>query len=291
MISLIICTRNRAAALGRCLDHVAALVHAGTWELVLVDNGSTDATAAVIGGFVAQAGFPAKAVTQPVKGLSNARNAGISAAAGDILLFTDDDCYVAPDLLDACAAAFADPAVGFATGRVTLYDPGDAAVTVNESTAPVRFPPGRFLPAGAVKGANLAFRRAALDDIMERGVAFDPLFGSGAHFPAEDADAAQRAALAGWAGVYDPALRVAHHHGRKPGDLAGLYRDYDIGRGAFHAKLLLARGGLRPGLRAWAGLARRARARRSLAGDELRGAIGYWRAAFSRAAGGARAGR
>ncbi len=291
MISLIICTRNRAAALGRCLEHVAGLRHGGEWELLVVDNGSTDETAAVIRGFTATACFAVRAVVQPVKGLSNARNAGIAAAAGDILLFTDDDCYVAPDLLDACAAAFADATVGFATGRITLFDPADAAVTVNESTAPCRFPPGRFLSAGAVKGANLAFRRAALNDIRERGVAFDPLFGSGARFPAEDADAAQRAALAGWAGVYDPALCVAHHHGRKPGTLAGLYRDYDIGRGAFHAKLLLTRGGLRPGLRAWAGLIRRARARRSLAGDELRGAIGYWRAAFSRAAAGARGGR
>ena len=221
MISLIICTRNRAAALGRCLDHVAALDHVGTWELVLVDNGSTDGTAAVIGAFVAQAGFPAKAVTQPVKGLSNARNAGIAAAAGDILLFTDDDCYVAPDLLDACAAAFADPAdrVRDRPGHPVTTPPTLRSRSTNRPRR-CGFRPGRFLPAGAVKGANLAFRRAALDGIMERGVAFDPLFGSGAHFPAEDADAAQRAALAGWAGVYDPALRVAHHHGRKPGDLA-----------------------------------------------------------------------
>lgn len=279
MISLVICTRNRAAALERCLGYVAALSYAGAWELVVVDNGSTDATAEVVAAFARRANFPVRAVTQPIKGLSNARNAGVESAAGDIVMFTDDDCYVAPDLLDAVAAAFADPSVGFATGRVTLFDPADAEVTINESTTPLRFAPRRFLPAGAVKGANLAFRRAALADIAERGVAFDPLFGSGALFPAEDADAAQRAALAGWAGVYDPALVVAHHHGRKPGDLAPLHRDYDVGRGAFHAKLLLARGGLGPGLRAWAGLRRRAKVRRSLLGDELHGAIGYWRAA------------
>ncbi len=291
MISLVICTRNRAAALEHCLGHVAALTHAGPWELVIVDNGSTDTTPDVIGAFARRANVRVRAITQPVKGLSNARNAGVAAAAGDIVVFTDDDCYVAPDLLDAAAAAFADPSVGYATGRVTLFDPADAAVTVNESIVPLRFPPRRFLPAGAVKGANLAFRRAALADIAERGVAFDPLFGSGALFPAEDADAAQRAALAGWAGIYDPALVVAHHHGRKPGDLEPLYRDYDVGRGAFHAKLLLARGGLGPGLRAWVGLRRRARVRRSLLGDELRGAIGYWRAAFRRAAADARGGR
>jgi len=291
MISLIVCTRNRAAALAACLSRIAALVHAGPWEAVIVDNGSTDATAEVIRAFAAGAVFPVRYVRQPVPGLSNARNAGVAAAAGDLLLFTDDDCYVDAGLLDAAVAAFSDPVVGFVTGRVRLFDPEDAPVTVNESVEPLRFAAGRFLPAGAVKGANFGFRRTVLAQIAERGVPFDPLFGSGARFPAEDADAAQRAALAGWAGVYDPALVVWHHHGRKAGDLAPLYRDYDVGRGAFHAKLLLARGGFGPGLQAWAGLWRRAKVRPSLLRDELRGALGYVGAAISRAAGGARAGR
>ena len=196
----------------------------------------------------------------------------MAAAAGDLLLFTDDDCYVAPDILDATVAAFADPAVGFVTGRVRLFDPADARVTINESLEPLRFAAGSFVPAGAVKGANLAFRRAVLDAIGP----FDPLFGSGAHFPAEDADAAMRASLAGWDGVYDPAIVVDHHHGRKAGDVAALHRAYDLGRGAFHAKLLGLRGGLRPGLRAWAGLPRRAWARPPLLAGELSGAGRYW---------------
>ena len=132
----------------------------------------------------------------------------------------------------------------------------------------------RFLAAGAVKGANLAFRRSVLDAIGP----FDPLFGSGALFPAEDADAAMRAALAGWAGVYDPAIIVWHHHGRRAADVPALLRSYDLGRGAFHAKLLGLRGGLLPGLRAWAGLPRRALKRRGLLRGELAGALGYWRA-------------
>ena len=276
MISLVICTRNRATALGRCLDHVARIAHGGAWQVVLVDNGSSDDTADVIARFAATPGLAVVAVSQPVRGLSNARNAGVAAAVGDILLFTDDDCYVAPDILDAVRTTFTDPKIGYATGRVRLFDPADAAVTVNESTVPLRFEPRQFLPAGTVKGANLAFRRLVLDQIAEHGVAFDPRFGSGARWPAEDADAAQRAALAGWAGVYAPDIVVHHHHGRKLGDLAALHRDYDLGRGAFHAKLLTRRGGLLPGLKAWVGLPRRALHRRSLLADELRGAFGYW---------------
>lgn len=273
-ISLIICTRNRAGPLGRCLEAVAEIDHAGDWELVVVDNGSTDTTPAVVADFAATARFRVVPVFQPVPGLSNARNAGVAAATGDLILFTDDDCYVAPDMLDAAARAFADPAVGYASGRVRLFDPEDFPVTINESLVPLRFPARRFLPAGAVKGANLAFRKAVLDAIGP----FDPLFGSGALFPSEDADAAMRAALAGWEGVYDPAIVVWHHHGRKAADVAGLYRSYDVGRGAFHAKLLGLKGGLRQGLRAWAGLPGRAWRRRGLLQGELAGALGYWRA-------------
>lgn len=274
-ISLILCTRNRAAALGRCLAAVAAIEFDGPWELVIVDNGSTDATAGVIREFAAaMTALRVVYVLQPVPGLSNARNAGVAAAAGDLILFTDDDCYVEAGILDAVQAAFADASVGFASGRVRLFDAEDAPVTINESCVPLRFMSGRFLPAGAVKGANLAFRRGVLEAIGP----FDPLFGSGSLFPAEDADAAMRASLAGWDGVYDPGIVVWHHHGRKAGDVAGLLRAYDVGRGAYHAKLLGLPGGLGPGWRAWAGLFGRARARRGLFRGEITGAIGFFRA-------------
>lgn len=273
-ISLIICTRNRAGPLAHCLAAVASIRFAEAWELIVVDNGSTDATAATIAGFAAGQGFPVQRAWQPVPGLSNARNAGVAASRGELIFFTDDDCYVEPGTLDAVAAAFADPAVGYASGRVRLFDPDDYPVTINESQVPLRFPARRFLPAGMVKGANLAFRRQVLETIGP----FDPLFGSGALFPSEDADAAMRAALAGWEGVYDPAIVVWHHHGRKAADAAALYRAYDLGRGAYHAKLLGLKGGLWPGLKAWAGLPRRALDRRGLLRGELAGALGYWRA-------------
>lgn len=272
-VSLVICTRDRSGPLQRCLAAVATISFRGDWELVVVDNGSSDATPAVIAAFAAVQPFPVRQVDQPRPGLSNARNAGVAAAAHDLVLFTDDDCYVDPGILDAATAAFADPAIGFATGRVRRFDPDDAPVTINESQAPRRFPPKRFLPAGAVKGANLVFRRAVLKAIGP----FDPLFGAGALFPAEDIDAAMRASLAGWTGVYDPAIVVWHHHGRKAGDVAGLQRAYDIGRGAYHAKLLGLAGGAWPALQAWAGLPRRSLSRRGLLAAELDGALAYWR--------------
>lgn len=281
MLSLIICTRDRAVQLGPCLDAVARIDHAGRWEAVIVDNGSTDATAEVIEAFAGRVAFPVRHVYEPVSGLGNARNAGIAAAHGALILFTDDDCYVEPDILGAVTEAFVDPAVGFVTGRVRQFDAADAPVTINESTAPLRFAPRQFLPAGTVKGANLAFRRATLDAIAENGLAFDPRFGSGSLFPSEDADAAQRASLAGWVGAYAPQIVVWHHHGRKLADVAALHRSYDLGRGAFHAKLIGLRGGLAPGLVAWASLPRRAFRRHSMLRWELAGAIRYWRSCRS----------
>ncbi|WP_374651119.1 glycosyltransferase family 2 protein [Dongia sp.] len=271
-ISLIVCTRNRAAQLGPCLAHIASVQYSGPWELIVVDNGSSDNTAEVIDEFARQAAFLVRYVPQPVKGLGNARNAGLTAARGRIVAFTDDDCYVAPDFLQATMHAFDNSRIGYVTGRISLHDPTDYPATINESRVPRAFPRARYLPPGALMGANMAFRRDVLIDIG----GFDPLFGAGALFPAEDCDAAARASLAGWDGCYDPNIVVAHHHGRKADSIPQLQRDYDIGRGAYHAKLMLSCGAVRHGLRGWGRLVTlRLRRRPASAYWESYGALGY----------------
>nr|WP_298685038.1 glycosyltransferase family 2 protein [uncultured Dongia sp.] len=280
-ISLVICTRNRAAQLGPCLRYVAELAYTGSWELIVVDNGSSDKTAEVIADFARSVAFPVRYVFQPIKGLGNARNAGIAASTGGIVAFTDDDCYVSPNFLAATLRAFGNPSVGFVTGRVTLHDPTDYPATINESRVPKFFPSGRYLPPGALMGANMSFRHETLTAIG----GFDPLFGSGALFPAEDCDAAARAGLAGWDGVYDPDIEVAHHHGRKADSIGKLHRSYDIGRGAYHTKLILSCGAVGHGLKGWGRLITlRLRRRPASAYWESYGAIGYaWQWANGRA--------
>jgi glycosyltransferase involved in cell wall biosynthesis len=277
-ISLIICTRNRAGPLRRCLDAVAELQFAGPWEAVLVDNGSTDSTREVIEAFAREAPFPVRYVHEAVPGLSNARNAGLAVASGEIIAFTDDDCYPEPAMLTEIVRAFDEAELGYVSGRIMLYDPDDYPATINESLEPVVFPPGRYIAPGAIKGANLAFRRTALDEIG----GFDPLFGSGALFPAEDIDAAARLALRGWWGRYVPEIVVWHHHGRKAADIGKLHKAYDYGRGAYHAKLMLSERAVKIGFRGWAGLARRIRDRPSTLLWELKGAADYFRASRRR---------
>jgi glycosyltransferase involved in cell wall biosynthesis len=272
-ISLIICTRNRASPLKRCLETIGAIECRRGWELVIVDNGSTDETAATIREFANAAPFPVRYVLQPLKGLSNARNAGLAVAQGTIIAFTDDDCYPQPDFLEQITRAFEDERLGFVSGRIMLHDPTDYPATINESTEPLEFASGRYLAPGAIKGANLAFRRHAL----EAAGGFDPLFGSGALFPSEDVDTSARVSMNGWTGAYDPRIVVSHHHGRKAADIRSLHKSYDIGRGAYHAKLALQDGAYRHALRGWRGLPRRVLNRPATLRWELAGALSYVR--------------
>jgi glycosyltransferase involved in cell wall biosynthesis len=240
-VSLIICTRDRSRQLSACLESVRRIIFEQPWELILVDNGSVDKTDNVIQEFIETVSVPATYVFEPVPGLANAHNAGLTAARGEILAFTDDDCYPAEDFLTQIWSAFADPSVGYITGRIMLHDPTDYPLGINEALSPHTFPGGSFVRVGSVHGANMAFRRQVLIDIG----GFDPLFGPGSLFNTEDADAAARASVIGWLGQYCPDVVVRHHHGRKESDIASLMKSYAIGRGAYHMKLLLNQGQFR----------------------------------------------
>jgi GT2 family glycosyltransferase len=238
-LSIVVCTRNRVAQLKRCVEAVLAVTTAHDWELVLVDNASTDGTWDYLASLADQRGLPASITTvvEPIPGLAAARNRGWRAARGGIVAFTDDDCYIAPDFVDSMVQVFVDhPEIGFAGGRILLFDDRDCRITIQESPRPVRFPPRTFLAAGEVQGANMAFTRAALEQVG----GFDERLGAGTPFPCEDIDAVAAVLWAGVPGVYHPKPVVYHHHGRRmPDEVESLMRSYDAGRGAYLAKYLL----------------------------------------------------
>jgi glucosyl-dolichyl phosphate glucuronosyltransferase len=118
-ISVIICTRNRAAQLGAVLTSMVEMVKpAGIdWEICIVDNGSTDHTAEVVESFAGR--LPIRRVREDLAGLSNARNRGVAEAAGRYLCWTDDDVLVDPQWLAAYAAAFEQfPTAAIFGGRI-----------------------------------------------------------------------------------------------------------------------------------------------------------------------------
>src|SRR5687767_9911149 len=184
--TLIISTRNRAASLRRCLEALdPSEIAECSGDVIVVDNGSTDATQDVIRTLTSER-FRGllTTVVEPRPGLSHARNAGVRAARGDILVFTDDDCYVQSGFFRELVREFAKGELDYCTGRMLLHDPTDARRGVNCDDRRYEFAPRRFLATGAVQGANMAFHRRVFEQI---GL-FNPLFGAGTPFACEDID-------------------------------------------------------------------------------------------------------
>ena len=103
---MVICTRNRAASLAVTLESAARLhVPPGLrWELLVVDNGSSDNTAEVAHGFMGR--LPLRLVREDISGLSNARNRAVAEARGRYICWTDDDVIIDENWLVAYARAF-----------------------------------------------------------------------------------------------------------------------------------------------------------------------------------------
>jgi GT2 family glycosyltransferase len=217
------------------LESLAAIRTSYQWEALLVDNASTDDTAAVIAA-ANTCGERLRRLYEPRVGSGAARDGAWRRAKGQIIAFTDDDCYLAPDFIDAMLAAFGErPRAGCIGGRILLFDPSDSAITIDERTEPVRTLPYSFVFPGMLQGANMAFRREAL----EASGGFDPELGSGTPYSGgEDIDALAAVLWSGYEAWFDPRPVIYHHHRRKAADLPSLVAGYDRGRGAFYTKYL-----------------------------------------------------
>jgi glycosyltransferase involved in cell wall biosynthesis len=238
-LTSLICTRNRCASLAATLESVtlaaAAVRETGVQiEVMVVDNGSTDGTSALIAQWSQDQPFRVSLVEEPRPGLARARNSGLAHCTGPIIAMTDDDCIVHADYFVRLIAAFAKaqgPAI--IGGRILLGNPADLPVTVKLEDHPMVAPPGEF-PGGFVMGANLAFGA----DVLAAVGPFDERFGAGAPFvAAEDTDFLFRASGLGIQLLYDPLIVVDHHHGRRDvADETRLLAGYSFGDGALYAK-------------------------------------------------------
>ncbi len=119
-VSVIICTHNNADSLEKTLRAFQQVQIPEEWnvELIVVDNASTDETAAVIRE--AAHGLPVSYHYEPEKGLSRARNAGLIAASGEVILFTDDDVIPCGDWLGKMAMPLLTHQCDAVTGRIQL---------------------------------------------------------------------------------------------------------------------------------------------------------------------------
>jgi glycosyltransferase involved in cell wall biosynthesis len=158
MISVVLPVRDGLPWLEEQLGALAAQECDEPWEIVVADNGSTDASVAVAHRWAERNGAIHVVDAAARSGPSAARNAGVRSARGDLLAFCDADDIVQPGWLGACVAALGDADVVAGTFDFSSLnglgddDPGPAATSQLG-----------FLPAGLA--ANLAARRGALEAV------------------------------------------------------------------------------------------------------------------------------
>jgi glycosyltransferase involved in cell wall biosynthesis len=249
-ISVIVCTRDRAESLKRCLQALKQLDYPN-YEVVVVDNCSRDPRVAEV---IHQSGF--RYIREERPGLDWARNRGIAEAQHDIVAYVDDDALAAPGWLRGIARGFEDSEIMAVTGMVVpaeietraqddfeIYggmSKGFSAFVVRreELTGPAR-----FWSSNWGVGANMAFRREVFDEIGYFDIGLDvgtATCGGG------DIEFFYRLVTAGNALRYEPAAFVRHIHRR---DQASLTRQiYNNGRSFGCYLLTIARN--KPELRA-----------------------------------------
>jgi GT2 family glycosyltransferase len=216
-VAVVIPNWNGAALLGPCL----AAVHAQRYqdhEVVVVDNGSRDASLAVLGR------FPAVRVLRlgRNRGFGAATNAGIRATSGRYVATLNNDALPGPDWLGALVtAAEADPRVGMCASRMVLASRPDTldscGIAVDRAGIAWDLLGGEPLgadcqldePFGPCAGAAL-YRRAMLAEIG--------LFDEGFFAYLEDVDLAWRARTGGWRCRYVAAAEVRHAHSATAGE-------------------------------------------------------------------------
>ncbi|MCU1384083.1 MAG: glycosyl transferase family 2, partial [Acidobacteria bacterium] len=177
-LTVLICTWNRAALLGETLDSIARVTAPDGlhWDVLVVDNNSTDATAALVRSRSADFPVALRYAFEPRQGKSCAMNTGLHASHAPLIAFADDDINVSPEWLAAIAGAFRDhPDMAYLGGRVdpiweapcpswfpstgkTLW--GTLAI-LDYGDEPFVFEERRKIPLGA----NFAIRRSLCERI------------------------------------------------------------------------------------------------------------------------------
>jgi glycosyltransferase involved in cell wall biosynthesis len=179
LISAIICTHNREQYLGAAIDSLLGQTLDGSYEIIVVDNASTDSTAEIVKHRLEKAGQTGYAkvryVYESKLGLSVARNTGASEAKGSILAYLDDDAEASANWLAELVAVFAkNEKVAIAGGKVTLIWPPNAQpphwLSADLSSGLGAYDLGNELiyiqePSLTPRGLNYAVRKPFLQEV------------------------------------------------------------------------------------------------------------------------------
>jgi GT2 family glycosyltransferase len=239
-ISLVVCSRNWVGQLAAMLGKLnLADLARNAIEVNLVDSASTDSTHELMREFKKANSIPVNIAQTERPGLGLARNIGIKIASGDVIVFTDDDCYIDANYFTNLALRWDGRSFQYGGGQILMYDesldPRVARMTIARRQ---EIPPNRILAAGSIQGANMFFAR----EVFARAGPFKENMGAGTPFACEDIEMATRASMQGLHGVLLPELKVLHDHGRKRGSFEAdrTVEGYELGRGAYYASLVVA---------------------------------------------------
>lgn len=196
-ISVIVCTYNGSRTIRDCLDGLLRLEYSNV-EVVVINDGSTDATADIVGT------YPFRLICTENRGLSSARNTGLEAATGEIVAYLDDDAHPDPHWLTYLAASFINTTHA-AVGGPNIPPRGDGPIADCVASSPGG--PVHVLlsdqVAEHIPGCNMAFRKGALQAIG----GFDPQF----RIAGDDVDVCWRLQQQGLTVGFNPAAVVWHH--------------------------------------------------------------------------------
>jgi len=196
-VSVIVCSYNGGRTLGDCLEALCQIDYPD-FEVIVVDDGSTDATPAVASE------YDVRLIRTENRGLSSARNTGLMAVTGEIVAYTDDDAYPDPHWLTYLAAMF-QRTNHAGIGGPNIPPRGDGPIAdcvANAPGGPVHVLLDDEL-AEHIPGCNMAFRRERLIEIG----GFDPRY----RVAGDDVDICWRLQERGWTIAFSPAAIVWHH--------------------------------------------------------------------------------
>ena len=196
-ISVVVCSYNGSRTIRDTFEALRRITYPN-FEVIVVDDGSKDATAAIASE------YDVRLIRTENRGLSSARNTGWRAATGEIIAYIDDDAYPDPDWLTYLAATFTrGHHVG--VGGPNIAPPGDGPIAMCIAHAPGN-PVHVMLTdreAEHIPGCNMALRRDALEAIG----GFDERF----RVAGDDVDICWQLQARGWTLGFSPAAVVWHH--------------------------------------------------------------------------------
>jgi glycosyltransferase involved in cell wall biosynthesis len=215
MVSIAICTYNNARKLEAVLESLRGLIcpPALKYEILVVDNNSSDETKGVVEKYQALWGQRLRHIFEGTQGLSHARNRALKEAAGDIVSYIDDDVKVDPGWLSAVATAFEEYSAAVVGGKSYLIYPSQRPAWLPEEYESLlsKLDYGDQVIVGLDKdlfGLNFSVRK----ELTVQLGGFDTSLGRCRHSlgSGEESDLLKRIRETGGLAVYEPRAIVGH---------------------------------------------------------------------------------